>query len=237
MSDLGLRPLTARSVLLSVLLGSHPPELPVAALVRTAGLFGIAAGTVRVALSRMAADGEVEVAGPGRYRLAGRLLDRQRRQDESRRPPLRAWDGTWELAIADPGAEEVAAAALAAALRLGQWRPGLWGRPANLHRPWPVPLPAGVRHVVTGPLHDPAGLAATLWDLEGWAARAARLLETMASDPDPAARFAVSAAVVGHLRADPVLPAALLPPGWPGDELRAAYAGFEAELAALLASG
>ena len=237
MSDLGFRPLTARSVLLSVLLGSHPPELPVAALVRTAGLFGIAAGTVRVALSRMAADGEVEIAGPGRYRLAGRLLDRQRRQDESRRPRLRPWDGAWELAVADPGIEEVAVAPLAAALRLASWRPGLWARPANLERPWPDVLRSRARRAVTGPLEDPAGLAASLWDLEGWGARAARLLDAMASDPDPAARFAVSAAVVGHLRADPVLPPPLLPAGWPGDELRAAYASFEAELAALLASG
>ncbi|MDQ3757078.1 MAG: PaaX domain-containing protein, C- domain protein, partial [Actinomycetota bacterium] len=45
------RPLTARSVLLSTLLGAHPPELPVQVLVRSGELFGMAEGTVRVALS------------------------------------------------------------------------------------------------------------------------------------------------------------------------------------------
>jgi DNA-binding transcriptional regulator PaaX len=47
--------LPARSVLLSILLGSHPPRLPVRSLVHTAGLFGIAEGTARVALSRLSA--------------------------------------------------------------------------------------------------------------------------------------------------------------------------------------
>ena len=47
---LRLAPLTARSVLLSVLLGSHPPELPVRALVGAAELFGISHGSARVAL-------------------------------------------------------------------------------------------------------------------------------------------------------------------------------------------
>ena len=234
---LGLRPLTARSVLLSVLLGSHPPELPVAALVRTAGLFGIAAGTVRVALSRMAADDEVTVAGPGRYRLAGRLVDRQRRQDAALHPSVRPWTGAWELAVGDPGTAEVAVAAAAAPLRLARWRDGLWARPANLDRAWPDLAGTGVRRVETSPLDDHAGLAAALWPLDAWSARAADLLSAMAADPDPAGRFVVAAAVVGHLGDDPLLPPALLPAGWPGDDLRAAYRGFEAELSALLSSG
>src|SRR3954449_1313936 len=82
--DLGLAPLDARSVALSVLLGSHPPVLPARALVALAELFGIAGGTMRPALSRMVAAGELE-AIEGRYRLAGRLLDRQRAQDIGRR--------------------------------------------------------------------------------------------------------------------------------------------------------
>ena len=42
--QLGLRPLTARSVLLSALLGTTPPRLPVGRLVRAAELFGITIG-------------------------------------------------------------------------------------------------------------------------------------------------------------------------------------------------
>ncbi|HWE70275.1 MAG TPA: hypothetical protein VG205_07915, partial [Acidimicrobiales bacterium] len=76
--------MTARSVLASTLLGVDPPELPVAYLVHVAGLFGINDNRARVALSRMLASGEASTDGAGRYRLAGRLLDRQERQLASR---------------------------------------------------------------------------------------------------------------------------------------------------------
>src|SRR5688572_9091625 len=90
------RPLSARSVLASVLLGTDPPRLPTPLLVRTGELFGIAEGTVRTALSRMAAAGEV-TAEDGSYSLTGRLVARQRRQAVSRRAEVRDWPGTWEL--------------------------------------------------------------------------------------------------------------------------------------------
>ena len=83
--SLGVRPLKARSVVLSALLGFHPPRLPVRALIRIGQLFGITEGTIRVALTRMVADGDV-VADNGAYRLSGRLLERQARQDESSSP-------------------------------------------------------------------------------------------------------------------------------------------------------
>ena len=232
---LGLRPLTARSVLLSALLGTHPPELPVRALVRAGALFGVPDGTVRVALSRMAADGEVE-ATDGRYRLAGRLLERQRRQDEGRAAATLEWDGTWELVIAAPGARGAALAPLAAALtplRLAEWSDGLWARPANLARDLPVALPGGAR-AARAALEDPAALAAALWDLDAWAARAEALMVAMDSRPDPPLHFSVSAAVVAHLRDDPLLPAPLLAPHWPGTALRRHYQQFEAELTTLL---
>src|SRR5829696_3691172 len=92
------RRLTARSVLASTLLGTRPPRLPVGRLVRAGALFGIAEGTVRTALSRMAAAGEVD-ADDGWYRLSGALLERQRRQDESRAAATVAWDGRWSLAV------------------------------------------------------------------------------------------------------------------------------------------
>ncbi len=65
MDAFGLRPMSARSVVASVLLGSHPPELPVAALVHLCSRFGIAEGTTRVALSRMVAAGELAAVEPG----------------------------------------------------------------------------------------------------------------------------------------------------------------------------
>ena len=78
------RPLTARSVLASALLGMDPPELPVAQLVRLTGLFGISENRARVALSRMVAAGEATSDGTGRYGLAGHLVARQTRQSASR---------------------------------------------------------------------------------------------------------------------------------------------------------
>jgi phenylacetic acid degradation operon negative regulatory protein len=86
------RPLTARSVLASVLLGTDPPWLPTTLLVRTAGLFGISEGSTRTALSRMVGSGEA-VAEDGGYRLAGRLVARQARQSASRRAETRRWPG------------------------------------------------------------------------------------------------------------------------------------------------
>ena len=71
-------------MLASALLGEDPPELPVAHLVHLAGLFGINPNRARVALSRMVASGEATTDGAGRYRLAGRLLERRDRQGDSR---------------------------------------------------------------------------------------------------------------------------------------------------------
>ena len=49
------RPLTARGVIASTLIGTNPPLLSARRLVRVGELFGINAGTIRVALSRMVA--------------------------------------------------------------------------------------------------------------------------------------------------------------------------------------
>lgn len=244
---LGLLPLTGRSVILSVLLGTHPPLLPVRSLVRTTELFGISEGTTRVALSRLVTEKEV-VAEGGRYRLSDRLVARQRRLDEGRMPPTRPWRGSWELAVARPtrqGAVELAGLdAELSALRLGELRPGVWARPANLRREWPDSLGDHIwRFEVRtvghrpGPGRPPVNvtdLAASLWDLEGWSGRAEALLDALATDDQPARRFMVAAAIVRHLQADPLLPPSLLPVGWPGARLRVAYAGYERELGELL---
>src|SRR3954454_24360742 len=95
LSELGLRPLSARSVVASVLLGTHPPRLSAAALVELCGRFGITGGTTRVALSRMVTAGEL-AADDGHYRLIGQeLLSRQRSQDDALDPPALPWAGDW----------------------------------------------------------------------------------------------------------------------------------------------
>ncbi|MEU5422694.1 PaaX family transcriptional regulator C-terminal domain-containing protein [Streptomyces sp. NPDC020799] len=233
---LPLRPLTARSVVLSTLLGHHPPALPARALVRAGALFGTAEGTVRTALTRMVSAGDLEQRD-GTYRLTDRLLARQARQDDSRAPRTRAWDGRWEIAVVTTErrapADRAALRQAMAALRLAELREGCWLRPANLVRDRP-PVVAEQCAVLTGePEGDPVRLAATLWDLEGWAARALAL-EAALRPGGLAEQFTVSAAVLRHLLADPVLPAALLPPHWPGERLRSRYEAFDHDFRELL---
>jgi phenylacetic acid degradation operon negative regulatory protein len=222
----GLRPLTARSVVLSTLLGAHPPRLPARSLVRAGELFEIAEGTVRVALSRMVAAGDVAHVD-GDYQLSDRLVRRQARQDQSRSPAVRPWSGDWEIAVVTADRRTRADRAVfrqtMAALRLAEVREGTWLRPANLDRP----LELSCLVLLGRPTADPAELAATLWDLPAWAEGARRLRAALDRADGLAAGFMVSAAVLRHLVADPLLPEALLPPDWPGAQLRARYERFD----------
>jgi phenylacetic acid degradation operon negative regulatory protein len=248
--------MSARSVVASVLLGSHPPELPVAALVRLCSRFGIAEGTTRVAMSRMVAAGELApvpgergaAGGAAGYRLVGEaLLSRQRAQDEARHPPHEPWDGTWRQGVVVSGSRSAGERAeLRRAFgeaRFAEWREGVWLRPANLPAPDDARLKAGpVRWLTVRPLDDSAALARELWDLTGWAEHGRRLLALAGDRPpeaeltgdDAAAYFAEAAAVLRHLRTDPLLPPELLPPDWPADGLRATYTSHLASIQALV---
>ncbi|WP_436496321.1 PaaX family transcriptional regulator C-terminal domain-containing protein [Actinokineospora sp. HUAS TT18] len=228
-----LRPLSARSVVLSLLLGAHPPELPVADLIRGVERFGVSEPTVRVALSRMVAAGDLRRTG-AMCRLSDRLVDRQRRQDASVHPETRPWRGQWEMAVITATgrgpADRAELRTDLAGLRMAELREGFWLRPANLRRPWPAHVTAVVAQF-TGTPEEPAGeLAGRLWPLDTWAADARRLLEHFSTSTDPAVRLTAAAAIVRHLLADPVLPAELLQADWPADDLRAAYADYRVEL-------
>lgn len=236
-------PLAARSVLASVLLGTEPPWLPTTMLVRTGELFGIAEGTVRTALSRMAASDEL-VADGGGYRLTGHLVDRQRRQDASRQAKVRTWDGTWEVVTIDGTSARAASdrAGLRKALstlRLAELREGVWGRPDNLD----ADRSNEARQVVEGwcttwrggrPTPEPA--VSRLWPLAAWAGEASERERELTSLEGPlrdddldalAAGFVASAAVLRLFQRDPLLPPGLLPEGWPGRALRSAYESFD----------
>lgn len=247
------RPLTARSVIASTLLGTSPPQLPGWLLVRAGALFGLAEGTVRTALSRMVTAGEL-TTDDGTYALAGPLLDRQARQQESRRGAVApgAWDGRWTMAVVhgDPrsAAQRTELRAAAAALRLGELREGVWLRPANLdpdRAPTASAVLAGQCARFTSRPDDPepATIAARLWDLDGWAARAATLRERMDASVGAlesgdttalAPGFVLSASVLRLTQADPLLPEAVLPTTWPGTALRAEYDRYDAAYQSLL---
>lgn len=226
--------MTARSVVLSVLLGAHPAWATAAELIRLTADFDIREPTLRVTLTRMVSAGDLIRSGDG-YRLSDRLLARQRRQDDAINPQLRTWDGTWTtLIITSVGIDARTRAALRTTLldnRFAELREGVWLRPDNLKVELPTEVLSKVR-VLHGYDDTPSELAAQLWDLPGWMGNAQGLLDEMASATDTSGRFVVAAGVVRHLLTDPVLPDELLPDGWPGHALRVAYATFAAELVA-----
>lgn len=226
--------MTARSVVLSVLLGAHPAWASAGELVRLTADFDIREPTLRVALTRMVGAGDLVRSADG-YRLSDRLLARQRRQDAVLNPHTRPWGGIWTtLVITTVGTDARTRAALRNTLsdrRFGELREGVWLRPDNLDDTLPEDILDRVR-VLHARDDDPAGLAARLWDLPAWSQTGHRLLDEMAAARDVPGRFIAAAAVVRHLLSDPVLPEELLPDRWPGDPLRAAYQNFAAELSA-----
>jgi phenylacetic acid degradation operon negative regulatory protein len=237
LGEVDLRSLSARSVVLSLLLGAHPPELPVKDLVRAVEPFGVGGSALRAALSRMVAAGDLRRTDSV-HRLSDRLLARQRRQDDAVHPRTRAWDGDWDMVVITATgrgpAERADLRSRLTALRLAELREGVWLRPANLRRPLPDDLDEVAQHYTARPDRPALELAASLWPLDTWAATARALLDhvTHVARPDrPADRLTAFAAVVRHLLADPVLPPELLPGDWPGTALRTAYTDYQEELA------
>lgn len=225
--------LTARSVVLSVLLGAHPAWASASELIRLTADFDIKETALRVALTRMVGAGDLIRSADG-YRLSDRLLARQHRQDEAIHPRTRAWRGYWHtLVITGVGTDARARAALRNAMhnkRFGELREGVWMRPDNLALELGPDVAARVR-VLSARDDAPLELVGQLWDLPAWVLKGHRLLDEMARAADIPARFGLAAAMVRHLLTDPVLPTELLPPDWPGAALRAAYHDFATELA------
>jgi phenylacetic acid degradation operon negative regulatory protein len=225
--------MTARSVVLSVLLGAHPAWASASELIRLTADFGIKETTLRVALTRMVGAGDLIRSADG-YRLSDRLLARQRRQDDAMRPRTRRWHGDWHvLIVTSVGTDARTRAALRTTMhnkRFGELREGVWMRPDNLEPELGRDVTARAR-LLTARDAAPAQLAGDLWDLPAWAATGLALLDEMAAATDIPGRFVVAAAMVRHLLTDPMLPAELLPADWPGTRLRAAYHDFATELA------
>lgn len=211
-----ITPLNARSIVLSVLLGSHPPEMPVGALIAFTSLFDVSAGATRTALSRMVTNGELE-ATDGRYRLGPRLLRRQAEQDTGRTAVPPGWDGSWWFVVvtADrrPLADRRRFREQALGARLGELRPDTWMRPANVD----VAIDAPATLVTRGPLvvGDDRELAAQLWDLDALAGRTRELLADLdavdaqldaGDDVHLATAFVRLAASQRFLRTEPQLP-------------------------------
>ena len=225
------RPLSARSLIASLLLGMQPAaDAGRAGSSQWCGLFGVAEGTARVALSRMVERGELR-ARDGVYELAGRVRRRQPAQDWSLAPRARARgtaSGGSAIVRAGRARTPTERAALRDAmrrLRMVELREGVWSRPDNLPR---ASAPDGAWdvadaqcHVVDRPSRRTTRqlAAAELFAPEAWADRARMLRRrldaatdgtSIASDGAAIAdAFVVGAAALAHVRADPLLPAEL----------------------------
>jgi phenylacetic acid degradation operon negative regulatory protein len=242
---IGNRPLTARSVLASALLGADEPVLPVAGLIAAASLFGISAGAARTCLWRMVANGEL-TSDNGSYALAGRLLERRHRVDDAaHHEDTGRWNGTWELAVVSlerrPAADRLELRTAAMALHLAEIREGVWIRPDNLD-PQRLPTSRAVLDAQCVHFHGAdsdltVDAARSLFSLDSWSADARSLILAMDDELDAAPngdeiaaltyQFALAIAVVRHLQLDPLLPAALVPQDWPAATLRSGYRRFD----------
>lgn len=131
---------------------------------------------------------------------------------------------------------------------MGELRDGIWLRPDNLpadrledDRALVVPF---TRWFSINPDSD-HDLAPMMWDLDGWAATAHgfrrdmhRLVDRLESGEVAALApgFVLSAAVLRHFNADPLLPRELLDRRWPGDALRSDYERYDAAYRSALRS-
>jgi phenylacetic acid degradation operon negative regulatory protein len=212
--------------------------MPVAALVQAGALFSLAEGSIRVALSRLLADGRIERDERGHYRLGAasepvqslvagwRQLDRR----------TRAWDGRWIGVQAPTGsARRGAARDVARALRLLGFEPlspGLHVRPANLREGVTgvretlreLGLPEAALVFELGALDAVSDARArSLWDAADLdrryraaradLARSAERLPTLPTERAMTESFLLGGRVLQQLVLDPLLPAPLVDEG------------------------
>jgi len=172
-------------------------------------------------------------------------MARRSRQSASRSGVTTDYSGRWRLAVvttsgSTPDVRSERRRALAYA-RLAELREGVWMRPDNLAGPLTTStgLDGDVEFMSARP-SDARQLAARLWDLEVWSRRSFALLDRLAALPpvgpdELAPGFSLSAAVLRHLQADPLLPEELEPPAWPGRQLRADYDEWDVRYRSILA--
>lgn len=217
--DALVRPVSARSAVIRILIAADSPTTTSSEICAATTAVGYPETTVRVAVSRMVAAGELTREHRA-YILDPAL--RARRTDLAA-PLVRSWDGEWEqvviTAAGRPSTERAALRSRLLSLRLAELREGVWLRPANLVRLLPEDLAGTTIQFRLREVENPVALTAALWPLADWSSRARLLLEAIES-ADPAAKFAAVCAALDLLTTDPALPEALRPDDWPVDDLR-----------------
>jgi len=244
-------PPRAKSLIVTVwgdALAPHGGAVWLAGLIRLMAPLGVNERSVRTSVFRLARDGWLAATTVGRVSRYALTRDGARRFNDAHRRiyerPVEAWDGGWELVLADRVAS-AHRAPLREELRwagYGELSATTFVRPRLEGQPLPSILAArgiaGAAIVTQAtdiagqtPLATATGSA---WDLASLATDYRRFLQHFGTvierfrrngDHDPAQCFVVRTLLVHAYRRvllrDPLLPAALLPMDWPG---AAAYA-------------
>jgi phenylacetic acid degradation operon negative regulatory protein len=223
--------------------------MPVGRLLEFTSLFGISEGAVRTSLSRMVTAGELQRRG-GAYELTGRLLERQSQQDAGRVGPPTTWDGRWWVVVVTTERRSVAERrefrSRALGARLGELRPEVWLRPANIDIPRDLDGVAVTRGLIE--VGDEHQVVRQLWDLDALDADSLALSDSLGIsvgrlevDGDSALpdAFVRLAAAQRFLRTEPQLPTPLAS-SEASAVLRSSYdtavGAFQARLAAFFAA-
>ena len=130
---------TPRSVVLNAVRVSPRRSISIRQLVRIGELFAFNANAVRVAVTRLVADGHLESDERGSYRLGSAAAEAHAhieswRSGEAR---IRPWKGDWlAIALTRKAERSMRRSSLRALSRLGllEGLPGLWIRPDNLRQ-------------------------------------------------------------------------------------------------------
>ncbi len=237
------RPLRAGSLIVTVFGDAIVPRggtLWLGSLLEIMALFGIEAGLVRTALSRLVQEDWFERSRAGKnsfYRLSpdgvAKFAEATHRIYHAQEP---AWDGGLRLAVLSAlnARERTEARDRLLALGFGQSAPTVMLRPMTSDAAHEPALPGVVW--LTARLDDEAGAARTLaetaWQLDTVAQAYARFIEmfqpladrTGPGGWDPAHAFRLRILLIHEYRRiilrDPLLPRVMLPASWPGLEAR-----------------
>lgn len=238
------RPLRAGSLIVTVFGDAIAPRggsLWLGSLLEIMGLFGIDAGLVRTALSRLVQEGWFERTRSGKnsfYRLsregADKFVEATRRIYRGAEP---TWDGTLQLVLlaALDTKERAAARDMLAAQGFGQSATAVMVRPQTQ---FALPAPEIDKAIwltssLEGDTNAARLLGASSWQLDDVSAAYARFIEAfgplsgrrIGSDWDDAQAFRLRIILLHEYRRiilrDPLLPRAMLPADWPGTEARA----------------
>jgi phenylacetic acid degradation operon negative regulatory protein len=226
---------SARSFVLDLLSTLRRGSMPVRALVEAAALFGIAGGSVRVALTRLLADGLVERDERGAYRLGAGAEPVRRRAAAWRdlASQLRAWSGAWVAVLDAPAPGRLAQRRSERALELLGFRAlrrGLCLRPENLAGGLPRVreqlaelglAPGALVCELRGLDAVSEARARSLWDADALVAgyrrhcreiqASARRLRARSAEQAMVESFRVGGAALRALAKDPLLPEPIVP--------------------------